>query len=320
MSPQIENPAFEFRPAPAMPPPQLHNAFSNPDSRMSGTFVFVDQWGSTAMKTTQPEASWLPQLGWLYDTVTKIFRELPCDTQLKFLGDGVLISMSSDNATEAINASIRVQEAISDAQAPNGPAMGQVNFNVTVGIATGDAVRFQHDGATDHVGLIVDKAKRLSDLANERAVFVDRATELATNIVRVRSRLGLAMHRTADQYAGDRQIATVKGIPGPVEYYEILWDSQSHGVRNAAVTAMQKSVPDDAKTVGPTVPAVRPVLHVVDRRSGRRAVGTVKAINVDRGWAFLTETGTGEEFFLAKKAMSYEEDFDKLVAATRCCS
>jgi cold shock CspA family protein len=53
---------------------------------------------------------------------------------------------------------------------------------------------------------------------------------------------------------------------------------------------------------------------VVDRRSGRRAVGTVKAINVDRGWAFLTETGTGEEFFLAKKAMSYEEDFDKLVS------
>jgi class 3 adenylate cyclase len=288
---------------------QLREAFADDQSREGRTFVFIDQVGSTAMKEQQPEASWLSALGWFYDTVTGTVMRVAADAEVKYLGDGIMVSLDSDRATEAVSIAIQVQEAINDANQGGLGSKGVVDFNCSMGVSTGSVVAFlTPTGSRDYVGTVVDKARRLCDAASPKAVFIDRATAAAANITKITSRLGVALRRTPEQYQGDLQRAPLKGFDQPVEYYEIFWDQQLHGLKSEGVTM----------SAGRIQPAAAPRSHapLASVPSGLRGgntpedrhAGEVTCWKPEANFGFVRDTRTGEDFYFRSAHMVYPED------------
>jgi class 3 adenylate cyclase len=286
---------------------QLREAFADVDSREPRTVVFIDQVGSTAMKEQQPEASWLPSLGFMYDTVTAIVMRICPDAEIKYLGDGIMISLDSDRATDAVNIAIEIQEAINDANQGRTGAKGAVDFNCSAGISTGAVVAFlTPTGNRDYVGTVVDKARRLCDAASPKAVFVDRATVATANIMRIASRVGTALGRTPEQYQGDLQRAPLKGFDQPVEYYEVFWDQQLHGLKSEGVTMSADRIQ----------PAAAPRAHLAAAPAGPKGNGTMEERHAgevtcwkpESNFGFVRDTRTGEDFYFRAAHMVYPED------------
>ncbi len=289
---------------------QLREAFADVQSREGRTVVFIDQVGSTAMKEQQPEAGWLPALGWLYDTVTAIATEADNSAEIKYLGDGIMISFDSDRATDAVNVAVRVQEAINDANLGRTGAKGAVDFNCSVGVSTGSVVAFlTPTGSRDYVGTVVDKARRLCDAASPKAIFVDRATASAANVMKIISRLGIALGRGPEQYQGDVQRAPLKGFDQPVEYYEIFWDQQLYGLKSEAVTRsadrMRPAVvsPAASRIASPGRPGAGAQNALEERHAGE-----VTCWKPDANFGFVRDPRTGEDFYFRANHMVYPED------------
>jgi class 3 adenylate cyclase/cold shock CspA family protein len=287
---------------------QLRESFAEPQSREDRTVVFFDQVGSTEMKEQQPESAWLPGLGYLYDTVTAIATDADPDCETKYLGDGIMITFDSDRATDAVNVAVRVQEAMNDANQGRAGAKGTIDFNCSVGIATGSVVSFiTPTGSRDFVGTVPDKARRLCDAASPKAIFVDRATASAANVMKIVSRLGIALGRAPEQYQGDVQRAPLKGFDQPVEYYEILWDQQLYGMKSETVTrSTDRMRPVPAGGSGQGSP-VRPA-PTGTRTIEERHVGEVTCWKPEAGFGFARDSHTGEDFYFRAGHMVYPED------------
>lgn len=287
---------------------QLREAFADPQSREARTILFIDQVGSTAMKEQQPEAGWLPALGWLYDTVTALAKEAHPDVEIKYLGDGIMATFDSDQATDAVNVAVRVQEAINDANQGRTGAKGVIDFNCSVGISTGSVVAFlTPTGSRDFVGTVADKARRLCDAASPKAIFVDRATASAANVMRIASRLGIALGRAPEQYQGDVQRAPLKGFDQPVEYYEIFWDQQLYGLKSEAVTSNTDRLRPASNSGRVTsTPATIPA----PRRGGleERHTGEVTCWKPEAKYGFVRDSGSGEDFYFRASHLVYPED------------
>ena len=293
---------------------QLRDSFADPQSREDHSVVFIDQVGSTAMKEQQPESNWLPGLGWLYDTVTTIAMQGNPDAEIKYLGDGIMITFDSDRATEAVNVAIQVQEAINDANLGRTGAKGAVDFTCSVGVGTGPVVAFlTPTGGRDYVGTVVDKARRLCDAASPKGILIDRATAAAANIMRIASRVGTALGRTPEQYQGDVQRIPLKGFDQPVDYYEVFWDQQLHGLKSEGVT----SSADRMRAVA--APAAGPSLSVV-RPAGKpsspeeRHAGEVTCWKPESNFGFIRDQRTGEDFYFRGGHMVYPEDATESLA------
>lgn len=292
--------------------PGLYEAFADAASKVFVTCQFFDMVNSTGMKVTMPESGWLPQVGFLYDTIAKRVARYD-DVAIKFLGDGVVVFYQGDDyGPDAIQVAIDVQETIQDASRVVDGAKGKIDFHITVGITTGAATRFvTPTGTIDYVGMNIDKAGRLCGAASAQAIFVDRSTITATNFNRVHSKFGAVVHRDADGYQGNRQSVSLKGIPNPVEYYEILWDSQLFGVKSELLTETagrpSSSTPLlRAAAVKSTAPGP------AARGRAEKFVGSVKQWNPDKHFGFVTST-TGEDFYFnPDHDMVYPEDADDL--------
>ena len=287
---------------------QLRDSFADPQSREDRSVVFIDQFGSTAMKEQQPEAGWLPSLGFLYDTVTTIAITINPDAEIKYLGDGIMISFDSDRATEAVNMAIQAQEAINDANQGRTGAKGAVDFNCSVGVSTGPVVAFlTPTGSRDYVGTVVDKARRLCDAASPKGILIDRATAAAANIMRIASRVGTALGRSPEQYQGDIQRIPLKGFDQPVDYYEVFWDQQLHGLKSEGVT----SSADRMRPVIARVVSAQPTLVRPADKPGtpeERHVGEVTCWKPEANFGFIRDQETGEDFYFRSSHMVYPED------------
>ncbi len=288
-------------------------AFASPQSRMYRTVVVVDVIESTAMKEQQPEVTWLNSLGWMYDTVTAIMTEAVPDVAVKYLGDGIMLAVGTDYTTDAVNAAIRVQEAIAEAGRGSGGARGVIDFTCSLGISTGAVVGFTTpSGSPDYVGAVVDKAFRLCSAANAKAIFVDTATVGAANMMRIRSVFGAAIRRTSDQYQGQVQKTPLKGFDQPVFYHEILWDQQLYGVKSETVTDNT----DRLRTAPPTGPArsQKPPADLPIPKPARteRHRGAVTNWRPEQGFGFVRDPLTGEDFFFTRKHLVYPDDAEKL--------
>ena len=293
---------------------QLRDSFADPQSREDHSVVFIDQVGSTAMKEQQPESNWLPGLGWLYDTVTTTAMASNPEAQIKYLGDGIMITFDSDRATEAVNVAIQVQEAINDANQGRIGAKGAVDFNCSVGVGTGPVVAFlTPTGTRDFVGTVVDKARRLCDAASPKGILIDRATAAAANIMRITSRVGTALGRTPEQYQGDVQRIPLKGFDQPVDYYEVFWDQQLHGLKSEGVTSsadrMRAVV---APTAGPSLVIARPAGKTSSPEE--RHVGEVTCWRREANFGFLRDQRTGEDFYFRGNHLVYPEDATESLA------
>lgn len=289
---------------------QLREAFASTESRMYRTIVVVDVNDSTAMKEQQREVTWLNSLGWLYDIVTGIATDEVPDVVVKYLGDGIMLVFDTDHTTAAVNVAIRIQETIAKAA-----ANGMIGFTCSVGISTGEVVGFTTpSGNLDFVGRDVDKAFRLCSAANAKAIFVDTATLGAANTTRFESEFGKAVRRSSDQYTGDAQKVPLKGFEQPVAYHEILWDELPHGVKPSSVT----NATDRLRAVQGTGPTStrdgsgdRPAENNRNERQERHH-GAVTNWNPDKGYGFIRDPRTGEDFHFTLKLLAYSDDADKL--------
>jgi class 3 adenylate cyclase len=293
---------------------QLRDTFADPASRHYRTVVAIDVVNSTAMKEQQPEVSWLNSLGWLYDKVTEIGTEAAIEVVIKYNGDGIMLVFDTNQTTEAVNAAIRIQEAISKASTGTGGGKGAIDFTCSVGISAGEVVGFTTPGGNlDVVGTVVDKAFRLCAAANSKAIFVDRSTMGAANTILINSSLGNALNprRNPEEYQGDLQRTVLKGFNQPVEYYEIRWDQQLYGMRSETVTAST----DRLRPISliPSTPTDRaPGTTGNPSSRSERHRGEITVWQPDRDFGFVRDPISGEEFHFSGKALIYPDDASKL--------
>lgn len=274
---------------------KLSEAFSAPESRVEGTWVFVDMFDSTGMKANGVEANWLPTTGWFYDVVSEKVYEGDAGTIVKFLGDGVMIAYGADGATQAINDAIRIQEALED-----GVEGRQVRVACSIGVATGEAVTFETTpGVQDYIGEVVDRASRLCSVASPQAIFVDTATTASAQMNKVRSKLGAVLRRRIAEYQGDEQKTTLKGLATPVSYQEILWSQQPFGLKSKVVTA---TIDSAAERVTPARK-----LATLQPHGERGQRGLVDRWDAAKRQGFLVGED-GERFYTDERYLVVEDD------------
>ena len=92
----------------------LTDTLHSSDARVERSIIFIDLVDSTGLKLNTPEASWLPHYGWFYEVCADRVAAGGAGTIVKLLGDGVMIAYSEDQATQAINDAITIQEALED--------------------------------------------------------------------------------------------------------------------------------------------------------------------------------------------------------------
>ena len=221
----------------------LADAFRAKESRVSRTIVAIDLTDSTAMKERETEAMWLTTYAWFFDMLATTMSEHSGQI-VKYLGDGAMAVFPDDNAADAINWAIKVQEGLAEARGDK-----TIGCACSVGIAYGDVVEFDKadsDGVIrkDYIGTVVDRAFRLCSAANANAVFVDLDTITAAAMNRVQSKVGAtAPKRKAAEYQGAVESVRAKGFPKPIEYHEILWHTSRFSVRPATATNLSRQEP-----------------------------------------------------------------------------
>jgi class 3 adenylate cyclase len=223
----------------------LAQVFQDQQSRVVKVIVAIDLTNSTAMKSQQSEASWLNTYAWFFDQLRVTIANYN-GSIVKYLGDGAMAVFSEDNAANAINWAIRVQELFADAQAAN---TIDRSCNCSIGIACGVVVEFDvldgAEGSKDYIGTVVDKAFRLCSAANAKAIFIDTDTSDAAAMHRVFSRLGAntSPKRKVSDYLGREEAVSPKGFAQPVPYNEIFWGEMRYGVSPPFVTEMTELEP-----------------------------------------------------------------------------
>src|SRR2546422_10304054 len=192
---------------------QLREALANADSQMKRTVGVVDMNDSTGMKEKQAEVAWLPSTGWFYDLVTDVIMNAIPGVVVKYVGDGVMFVCETSQATEAVNALIKIQEAVKDAGTGSNGAKGVIDFTCSAAVTTGWVRGFTTPvGTPDFVGSVVDKAFRLCGFANAKAIFVDTTTVGAASSLDIISRFGNAVDRQPDEYIGEVVKGSLKGF------------------------------------------------------------------------------------------------------------
>lgn len=211
---------------------ELSEAFQSPEARVLRTIMFVDMVGSTQLKEKNPEATWINTFAFFYEKITKPILDTNGEI-VKFTGDGVMAAF--EEAINAINAAVKIQEAIADAVRNR-----TIEVYASVGIATGKMIRFQTPGPNsswDYIGSPVDRAARLCAVATAQAILVDDETQLSAPGTKITSKFGEVKYRSAREYYGEPQTISLEGLGEPVTFFEILWSDQRYGLRRAVPPA-----------------------------------------------------------------------------------
>ncbi|MCG5244050.1 adenylate/guanylate cyclase domain-containing protein [Azospirillum doebereinerae] len=210
----------------------LSQAFRDPMSKVSGTIVFFDLVGSTIMKFAEPEISWLPKIGDFLDIISSEVKKEEGGEIIKYLGDGAMAFYHIDNATEAINASIRIQVKLA-LQRKN----GENNNFCKIGISSGKiySAKTPND-FVDYFGTVADKAQRLCSASEKNGIFIDEATRDECRPNKITSPLGSAKSREGRDYLSKEASLWLKGFSKPVQYFEIIWDEQGFGPNVDAIS------------------------------------------------------------------------------------
>lgn len=218
--------------------PTLSEVFVKKDYRITKTIVAIDLTNATAMKSQEPETTWLNHFALFFELLRSRVKKHHGKI-VKYLGDGAMAVFDSEHPADAINWAISVQEDLAEAQDTN---MIMAKCDCSIGIAYGEMVEFDtFDAETtskDYIGTVVDKAFRLCSAANAKAIFVDKDTIFAAPMHKVESKIGTITRRKPPEYQGEEQSVIVKGFPAPVPYHEILWAADRYGVSPPFVTKL----------------------------------------------------------------------------------
>ena len=275
------------------------------------TTLSMDMIDSTSQRYSKSIMSSNTEFMKMYDVWSKHLDAAPFKFVEKFSGDGLHITADSMHAGEVINLAMAMLHEFEKLGATvGGQPMGEIDFQVRAGIATGPAFRFRpkHGGNVDHLSSVCDRSARLCSVASAQALFVDPHTVNAANMTQVTSPLGDMLNRAPDDYLGDKQSVQLKGIPEPVPYFELLWSKGRFGVRSSVVTEISST---------PTPPPGAPSPSAARSSAGSdQLVGTTKVWMSDRGYGFVTGHD-GEDFHVSSRALLYGEDAEHLRTGAR---
>src|SRR5688572_4833958 len=198
----------------------LSDALESAASRVERVVLVAQVADAFALKTREPEATWLSAYAWFLDTLAEIVDDPKAF--VRHCGDGALYVFDRERAAEALNAAIVLQEAVAA-----GSVTRKVSCNAVVGLGFGEVVSFETPaGTVDYAGVPVDRALALATITTAKGILADGALMAVAPLGRVRSRIGETRQppRTPEEYAGPPQRATLPGITVPVEFQEIYWD------------------------------------------------------------------------------------------------
>ncbi|MCU0242829.1 MAG: hypothetical protein MUF51_10450 [Vicinamibacteria bacterium] len=191
---------------------------------------------------------------------------------------GILAIFDEDHAVEAVNAAIRIQEAMKD----DGAAAA---WRSTIGIAAGEVLAFDAPwGARDYHGQPVERAMALAAAAVSGAILADRATWALCQLGGIASRAGEAQEsrRTLSEYQGTAQQIQRDDLPAAIEYREVVWEERAFGQ-----SQRKESEPVDAP-------------HPDEGEIDDRLVGTVRRWERQRGQGFILSS-QGEFFYVDRR-------------------
>jgi class 3 adenylate cyclase/cold shock CspA family protein len=215
--------------------PPLYETIRLPEAHVNCSMVMVDIVGSTAAKQRDMEPAWIHSTVVVYDAIMDAVGTAGRGEVVKFMGDGALLAFNADDAAEAINVTIRIQEMLTESIEKR-----QAGLQVAIGIATGEVIVFNTpSGQKDYLGTTVDLCARLSGTLSAGGIGADAQTIASAPMHRIRSEVGEALRRTASEYQGKVQLAdSLKGFSRPIEWHEIFWGRQLFGVRSDSLTAV----------------------------------------------------------------------------------
>lgn len=300
----------------------LREVFGDESSRRYGTFVCVDQRGSTRAKLVKSEATWVSENGRVWDTIISNAIELCSEVSYSFTGDGAMLFFDGeDHANVAAQIAVKIQEVLASLSRPaDGALLGIIDVDVAIAITSGPAYWFEVAGMANAIGVCVDRAARLCGAATARAIFMDDETFSVMNTNKIKSAYGVASHRTPQQYAGDKQYVGLKSIAEKVGYYEILWEKQRFGVRSEMASPGGEGGSPDGGSSGASTAPVRPLQPVNPAgsagRVGEKLTGRVKFYDTTKSYGFIV-ANDGEDFFFAPNLMAYDEDVTKMSEGIR---
>ena len=296
--------------------PNYEEAENDPRARFSGCAVFIDVENSTGMKLVSAPKVWAATIFHFYKLAeTQAFAPGEPMPHVKFGGDSVLATFHDSDTTRAINFAIDIQEALRRANTPQqGQETGEVQYNVSIGIAVGMVYRFRmRDGGIDHVGPAVDLAARLCGVANPKAILVERNAIYGAKMLEVRSPQGEMDQRQISEYAGEVQEIHVKGRPAATQYHEILWSSQLFGVKSSAATTATK-LAEVSRSEQPAAPA-RVQAPPVER--SKPVIGEVTRWKPEEGFGFVRNRTTGEDFHFTRESLCFVDDAPGITVGSR---
>ncbi|GAA1436205.1 hypothetical protein GCM10009601_63170 [Streptomyces thermospinosisporus] len=277
----------------------FQEASRNPE-RPYRVILFADLSGSTELKSKTGEVNWLPTIGKFLDITTDAITAHG-GTVVKYLGDGTLAAFSSEQAADAINAAIRIQEML---RAENKNTLKECL--ATIGIATGHVVEYQAPGGgLDYVGSVVDRAARLCSAAAPQAIWVDSATVVSANMLKVTSMMGQAMDYGPDDYLSEtEQKVQLKGFPEPVRYREVIWRQEPVGVRGGVLTETIEKQSTQAATMQPAFTPAGPPHQAPPPTMD----GVVKRWDATLGRGFISTSSEHGDHYVDRRFIVGEED------------
>ncbi|MGW6151553.1 adenylate/guanylate cyclase domain-containing protein [Streptomyces sp. NPDC055144] len=265
--------------------------------------LFADLSGSTEMKTKTGEVNWLSTIGKFLDITTEAITSHG-GTVVKYLGDGTLAAFDSEHAAEAINAAIRIQEMLFTENRNNSVK----ECLATVGIATGHVVEYEAPGGgLDYVGSVVDRASRLCDAGAPQAIWIDSATVVSANMLKVSSQRGRAEGFGPDDYlTPTEEKVRLKGFPDLVRYREVIWRQVPAGAKNGMLTEASENQ-EGAKVFGARPPVFVPKASA-HPAPAPTLEGTVRHWDVTRGHGFITTDPEHGDHYVDRRFVVGEGD------------
>jgi class 3 adenylate cyclase len=207
------------------------NVFSLQESLATKTILVIDMTNSTSMKEKHSEAIWLTNHVAFFRLATQEITQRNGQV-VKSTGDGIFAVFKTEDAAQAINAAIAIQEKIDgDNQ------LKRLEYSCSIGLAFGNVIELQFSEAgRDYIGRTADRASRLCQAANSNAIFADIDTISAAAMAQVISEYGKVDRRSIAEYQGEQQSIQLKGITSPVKYYEIHWARDKYGISPEFIT------------------------------------------------------------------------------------
>ncbi|MBN2370033.1 MAG: hypothetical protein JXO72_06060 [Vicinamibacteria bacterium] len=261
----------------------LAHKLTSPESKVHRVVLTLVLKDLASTKQKDSEASWIALIGRFLDVVLES-TDCGARESVRCLPSGARVVFGEDEAVAAVNAAIHVQEALSEAPEDDRPALP-----VSAGIASGEIARVDLPGAdAQDLGAVVDRSLGMAEAAARRAVVVDRPTLALLRNGGFSSRAGenQTPRRTADEYEGPASQVKLPLCVEEVEYREIFWDTQLHGLDSPTPPAIE--IQEAAAAPPPNGGAPE------------RLIGTVRRWSRERGQGLIL-SNQGESFYVDRR-------------------